>query len=86
MIRTIRSMTKEQREAVADACIYAACASFLLGFLVHSWINDKPEQTWGEVVSVMPLKIKEDIAIDFCVAHRRMCRNIPLSSPINPKD
>lgn len=47
-------------------------------------VETKP--TWAEIVAVMPPSIKEDIAIDFCVAHRRMCRHIPLSSPINPMD
>jgi hypothetical protein len=42
--------------------------------------------TVGEIVDALPPSVKQDIAIDFCIAHKRMCRSLPLSSPIGPMD
>lgn len=86
MIETIRRMSSHEREVIADVAILVACAAFLFGYLVHMLTQEPKQPTWQEVVNVMPAKIKEDIALDFCVAHKRMCKNLPLSSPINPKD
>lgn len=62
-------------------------ASFLAGYFTYKETHPKPpEPTWGQLVAVMPPSIKRDIAIDFCVANKRACRTMPLSSPINPMD
>ena len=86
MIETIRKMSDREREVVADVAILVACAAFILGWSAHILTVEQPKATWQDTVNAMPAKIKEDIAIDFCTAHRRMCRNLPLSSPVNPKD
>ena len=86
MIETIRKMSDRQREVVADVALLVACAGFVLGWLGHLLAYEPPLVTWQNTVNAIPDKIKEDIAIDFCTAHRRMCRNLPLSSPVNPKD
>ena len=68
-------------------CIFSLCAAFLAGWFTYAHFHPKPpEPTWAQIVQVMPPSIKRDIAIDFCVANKRMCRTMPLSSPINPAD
>lgn len=86
MIETIRRMSSHEREVIADVAVLVACASFLLGYTVHIYTQDTKQTTWQDVINSMPAKIKEDIAIDYCVAHKRLCRNLPLSSPIQPLD
>lgn len=86
MIETIRRMSDREREAVADVAILVAAAAFILGWSAHILTAEQPKATWQDTVNAMPAKIKEDIAIDFCISHKRMCRNLPLSSPVNPKD
>jgi hypothetical protein len=85
MINTIRSMSKTQKLAVIDVIALAMCFAFLVGYIVKMFSQD-PAPTWQQVIDVMPSSVKQDIAIDFCISHKRMCRSLPLSSPINPKD
>ena len=88
LIETLRSLTKEQRYAVIDIVAVALCAVFILGYASKALVDscEKRPGTWAELVSAMPADVKETIALDYCVAHRRMCRNLPLSSPTNPAD
>lgn len=89
-----RTMYEEEIDAAYDemwkakrnfifALSFALMVSFFL-FRAHVKLADSP--TWQEVVRAMPTSIKQDIAIDFCVSHRRMCSNLPLNSPIQPMD
>ena len=67
--------------------LFALVAAFLAGWFTYAHFHPKPtEQTWSQIVQAMPPSIIRDIAIDFCVANKRMCRTMPLSSPINPAD
>lgn len=86
MIETIRRMSSHERKVIADVVVLVACASFLIGYTMHIFTQDTKQTTWQDVVNSMPAKIKEDIAIEYCVSHKRLCRNLPLSSPVNPKD
>jgi hypothetical protein len=56
----------------------------ILGSTICSYVHRPP--TWSEIISAMPPKMKEDIALDYCVAHKRMCKIVPLKSPIEPMD
>jgi hypothetical protein len=42
--------------------------------------------TWQEIINVMPPKLREDIAIDYCVAHNGFCKKLPMKSPFGPMD
>ena len=42
--------------------------------------------TWQEILNVMPTKLREDIAIDYCVAHKGFCKKLPMRSPFEPMD
>ena len=70
--------------------ILAAVIGWVNGYHFNAWLNPAPPPppplTWAQIVQAMPPSIKRDIAIDFCVANKRMCRTMPLSSPINPMD
>ena len=77
----------EQKHFVVSVCAVSICAGILLGVAASMLLEKpKPIPSWLEIVDIMPPKIKQDIAIDFCVAHKLMCRTMPLSSPINPMD
>ena len=60
--------------------------SFVLGMRAGIQMDRKPIPTWGQIVQSMPPSIRQDIAIDYCVAHRGFCQRLPMKSPINPMD
>jgi hypothetical protein len=73
----------EFEQGVLTGLVIAAVIAAVVVFLPK---KEEPKATWQQVVDIMPPSIKRDIAIDYCVAHRRLCRQLPLKSPIEPMD
>jgi hypothetical protein len=65
------------------AVIIIMVGMFIGGVLEYKLIA---RPTWQEILDVMPLELRRDIAIDYCVANREFCKNLPMKSPFGPMD
>lgn len=84
MLEILKTLNVDQRDALADISVVLACMVFLLGYGLKV-LTDRMEQrveTWQQAVAMMPSSVKRDIAIDYCVANNRLCRNLPMEGNV----
>jgi hypothetical protein len=86
MIATLKTLDKDQREAVLDLIVLSCAATFIMAWVMFVHVNKpKATPTWSQTIANMPPAVRQDIAIDWCASNRKVCMSVK-KSPMIPMD